>query len=599
MGEQIRQAHKLKQTTRCVMPEHLIFVDVETTQHQDTNNKIYHQLKLGVGIHYRNRRDGINNKKTLFRFTDEYDFWGWVESKAIKKSILYLISHNAVFDFIVLRHIKHLTQLGYKCLFIYEGGVRFIAKWRKKNHTIMILDNSNWFAGKLERWGKELDLPKLVMPKSVDSTEKWFIYCKRDAEILFELFIWYTSFLKSNDLGTWKYTIASQAFTSFRHRFMSHPIYIPADNQETKIARESYHGGRTECFQIGEYNNESFYKVDVNSMYPYVMHHYRYPTNFDGIYDSPNIHRVLKSLETKAIIGDVLLDTPIPLFVAKKDGRNVYPLGVFRTTLCSEELRIAIENGWIKKIYSCVVYRSRFIFIDYVDFFYRIKQDASMANKPLLRSFSKLYLNSLYGKFGQRGFSDSIIGEDTEDTIRVSYGYNMQSGERFILRQIGKQVLYSERKGEGYNSFCAIASHVTANARIYLYSIIIMAGRENCFYCDTDSVIVNKKGLERLSSLMDDTRLGFLKIEGQCNKIEIIAPKHYYFDKHWVVKGVRKTAVQVDPNTYKQEVWPGLNTILKTQEERYFNYFITKHLNPRIVSGIVGKKGNVKPFVMD
>jgi len=333
-------------------------------------------------------------------------------------------------------------------------------------------------------------------------------------------------------------------------------------------------------------------------MYPYVMGKESYPTCYEGSFTNPNMDKVRKTLENYCIIADVTVNTPFPYFCYRKDERNVYPIGTFRTTLSTEELILAFDNGWIQTVHECAVYRKRRIFREYVDFFYGVKTDASAKGKTLLRSFAKLYLNSLYGKFGQKGYVDYVIGQDSENTIRVSHGYNIQSGRRFTIRQMGKDVLYSERMGEGYNSFCAIASHVTANARIYLYSLILAIDRRYSYYCDTDSIIVDKNGLEQVESLLDDTRLGFIKVEGTSEIINIVAPKHYLFDNHWTVKGVRKDAVKLSENTYRQEIWPGLNTILKSGEEVYFNYHQTKTLQPTIISGRVASDGTIEPFTL-
>ena len=53
-----------------------------------------------------------------------------------------------------------------------------------------------------------------------------------------------------------------------------------------------------------------------------------------------------------------------------------------------------------------------------------------------------------------------------------------------------------------------------------------------------------------------------------------IAPKHYKFGKEWKIKGVSKTAKKLDDNVYEQEIWPGLNTLLKEDREHYYNYSI-------------------------
>ncbi len=598
MGQKIIPGHELKPLSRSIVPRNMIFVDTETTKETRTNGKTYHKLRLGVGIYSRLRTDRHPNYKEVYRFETPEEFWSWVISKQLKKTVLYVISHNVVFDFTVLKHITILTKAGYSCIFTYEGGVRYIGKWRKESHTIMILDNSNWFAGTVAKWGKELDLPKLTMPKGVDGKEKWFVYCERDCEILYELSKWYIAFLRDNRLGSWKYTIASSAFTAFRHRFMPHPIYIPGTCEENAIARASYHGGRTECFQVGTYDQGPYYKLDINSMYPYVMRKESYPTCYQDSFTNPNMDKVRKTLDNYCLIADVTLTTPYPYFCYRKEDRNIYPIGTFRTTLSTEELILAFDNKWIQTVHQCAVYRKRRIFHEYVDFFLPIKINASREGKPLLRSLAKLYLNSLYGKFGQKGYVDYIIGQDTKNTLQVSHGYNLQSRERFTIRQMGRDVLYSERSGEGYNSFSAIASHVTANARMYLYSLILVITRQDCFYCDTDSIIVNERGMKRIASLLDNTRLGYLKVEGTSDVINIVAPKHYLFDNHWTVKGIRKDAVKLSENTYRQEIWPGLNTILKTGEEAYFNYYQEKTLSPTIISGQVSGDGTIAPFLL-
>lgn len=592
----MRTEHLLSQIKASTIPEHIIFVDTETTQTATIEGKVYHNLRLGVAIYVHYRRDGKANQKETYRFKTAKEFWSIVNARCYKKTVLYLVSHNAVFDFVVLEHMGNLARLGFECQFVYEGGMRFISKWRQGKRTIMVLDNANWFAGKLARWGDELNLPKLTMPKNLAGDALWFTYCERDTEILYQLFMWYVRFLQDNDLGKWKFTIASSAMNAYRHRFMFHPIYIPDEAADSDIARESYHGGRTECFRVGEFTNSPYYKLDINSMYPFVMREHLYPTCFEGRYTDVSISKLDHTLRKNCVIAKVKLNTNEPYFCYRINNRNVYPVGEFTTTLTTEELRLALSRGWIVNILEAVVYRARHVFREYVDFFFALKQQAGKESKRLLRAFAKLYLNSLYGKFGQRGFVDTEIGKDSEECFRVSHGYNVDTGARFTLRQIGHTVLYSEKGGESYNSFCAVASHVTGAARVLLYKAILTAKRKNVFYCDTDSIICNAAGYHHLLDSIDDNTIGAWKVEGVSNEIAIVAPKHYLFDGKWTMKGVRKTAQQIGPNQYKQEIWPGYNVILKSGEEKFFNYQQTKTLSPSIISGQVDVAGFVRPF---
>lgn len=593
-----RTAHTLNRPKRVTRPEHVIFVDTETIPTPRDDGTIEQVFKLGVAIYVRFRRDNEAETKKVYRFTDTSTFWDIVLACRHSRSILYLMSHNSVFDFTVLQHITNLTRIGYDCQFVFDNNMTFIAKWRDENHTIMILNTANWFAGTVAKWGDALDLPKLKMPKGLKDNEKLFTYCQRDADILYHLFCWYCRFLDVHNLGSWKFTIASSAFYAFRYRFMRHPIYVPDDPVEEQLARESYHGGRTEVFRVGDYEDGPYHKLDVNSMYPFVMKHHTYPTKFEGSSQECTIPQMTYLLRNHCVIADVSINCTEPFYPFLNGIRYVYPVGDFRCTLTTGELVLAIKNDWLTQVHSLVWYRSRNLFSEYVDFFYGLKQQYGREGNKLLRNFTKLYLNSLYGKFGQRGYEDKVIQTVDEVKMWVQHGINAQTGERFMLRQIGKNIMYTFKKGEAYNAFTAIASHVTAYARLYLYSLIIKIGRPFVYYCDTDSIIVDDMGYSKALLFLNSNVLGALKSEGSSKDVRIKAPKHYYFDGHWTRKGVRKSAQQLGPNTFRQETWPGLNSILNAGRETYYNYFTTKRLSPEIISGYVDVYGYVKPFII-
>ncbi|GAH16471.1 unnamed protein product, partial [marine sediment metagenome] len=79
------------------------------------------------------------------------------------------------------------------------------------------------------------------------------------------------------------------------------------------------------------------------------------------------------------------------------------------------------------------------------------------------------------------------------------------------------------------NSVPAISAHVTDYARLYLWKLIQIADIVNCFYCDTDSLIVNEKGYKNLSKFMDKDRLGWLKVEDVSSCVDIRGAKNYTF----------------------------------------------------------------------
>jgi hypothetical protein len=481
---------------------------------------------------------------------------------------------------------------------MFDEGVTFISKWAKCKKHIIILDNGNWFVGKLATWGDTLGVPKLEMPEEAASEADWFTYCERDTEILYKLQSWLIRFIEDNDLGNWQLTRASLAFSSYRHRFMLHNIYIPASEMEAQLSRKSYKGGRTECFYVGNFNHSEYYKLDVNSMYPYVMRENEYPVNWEAKFQSYDVRKLPDILSQYGCIADATVCTDIPYFGYTIDKRTVYPVGLFDTTLTTPEIKLALTRGWLKEVHTINFYRMRPVFTEFVDFFYGERMQWKEKGDVLREQTFKLLLNSLYGKFGQRGYDDKLVGRVEEGLYNISYGYDADKNEHYLYRQVGKNVIRSVKSGEGYNAFVAIASHVTAYARIYLYNLIEKAGRNNAYYCDTDSLFVNRQGYINLLDLCHPTELGKLKLEATSNELVIKAPKHYYFAGHWTRKGVRPNAEVLGDDTFRQEIWPSSNRIISTGKEEYYNYFQTKRLNPQIKSGHVQPDGRVTPFII-
>jgi len=58
---------------------------------------------------------------------------------------------------------------------------------------------------------------------------------------------------------------------------MKEKIYIHDQVTTSEFEREAYFGGRVECFRLGNFTDEFFYNIDVNSMFPSVMKENLYP----------------------------------------------------------------------------------------------------------------------------------------------------------------------------------------------------------------------------------------------------------------------------------------------------------------------------------
>jgi len=596
----MRPAHLLRDNKRNAVPSRLIIYDTESYQERIDESTTKHTLRLGwmntVFVKYVKGKPRFYENYTEFKTVKE--FWDRIEDFIPEKTKAYLIAHNQHFDFIILNGFNELKARGWELKRWAIDSSLFIATFRKENKTIVVMDSLNIFKNSIRELGESVGLEKLKVDFDTVSDKELSVYCKRDTEILSEVFKRWIRFLQDHDLGNFRYTISGQAFSAFRHRFKDYEIYIHNNEDVLKLEREAYRGGRTECFFIGEVS-EPVYVLDVNSIYSYVMKAFEYPTFLvkHGAHLSPK--GLERFLQDHCVIARCELEVDKPVFGVRKD-RLIFPVGKYQATLCTQELKYALEHNYIKTINEYAIYLKAPVFGSYVNFFNDLKEKYSKEGDKVNRLLTKYFLNTLYGKFGQKNEKIKEIGEVDTNTALVSTYVNKRTGEIGTLYEInGKQYIRTKEYEEAYDSFPAIAAEISANARMYLWSLITKAGRENVYYCDTDSLFTNAQGLERLKDYINPYELGKLKVERENAHLIIRNVKDYILDNEQKIKGVRKDSVRLGEHRYKTYRFLKFRTLLRKGNlnapivESYI-----KELKEDYKKGVVLENGKVEPYVL-
>jgi len=515
------------------------------------------------------------------------------------KNKLWVIAHNIGFDFTVLQGFRFLRKADYKSRFFYTGGSTTLIRVKKRGSSIYFVDSLNWFHESLKSLGDRIGLEKQEIDFESADRATLSKYCHRDVEILVKVFEELVAFLLTNRISRLTPTIGSLAFASYLFRDYKIPIYIHNDVQAIDLERAAYKGGRTECFFIGELSNGPYYCLDVNSLYPYVMRTNRFPVKYESIAHTLSVSDLRKLLSSNNIIAAVTLDTTEPVYPVRQR-RTVFPIGCFSSTLSTPELSYAVDHGHIVSVKTAVIYESGLIFRSFVDRFYDHRQRFKAAGNDLYEHFCKIIMNSLYGKFGQKAEQWKKIGDCPDEPDRIEDCIDCVTHRRWRIRYLLGEKFEMSSWTESRHSFPAIAAHVTAYARLFLWDLMKRCGSGNYFYCDTDSLFVNVQGFINLAGLVKPDVLGKLKVESVANTLTVHGLKDYVFGDKTVIKGIRKNAVQISDTEYEQEKWPSLRGILRSGEpDRYPILKTTKHLYRNYQKGVVDKSGFVSPFEFD
>lgn len=530
------------------------------------------------------------------RFEDTLTLWEWVDALAVEHNGLMVVAHNIDYDARLSAAFHHLPRLGYRPDYAIMGESCSFFKWEKGDVDIVLQDNANLWRVKLAELGRSVGVPKLEIDFSTSSKEALFVYCERDVRVLIEVWRRWLEFLDTHDLGAFSITVAGQAWNAYRHRFMPCKIGIHNHNAAIRLERQAYKGGRTQCFRVGKLDDGPYYKLDVNGLYAAMMKWYPYPRRLVKVIQNVSPDYLDYLLSQYLVIAEVAISTQQPIYPIEQGGRNAYPVGDFFTTLSTPELQIALVNGDIVGIGRVALYEPADLFGDFIDYWTPLRQRYKAEGDVARSLMCKMVRNSLQGKFGQKGHSQEVLGDAPIDQVDVIRWMDAETGATCEDWTFGGSIIRQIHQGEGEDSFPAIPAHVAAYGRVYMWSLIQAAGTHNVVYMDTDSLFVNYEGLSNLRSVIDDSELGKLKVEGVADDIEIRARKDYRFGDLQTRKGITEDATNLGGGVWEQ--WQFTRLRYSFREKRLAGVALAKvrkKLQFGDVVGTIAKDGTVEP----
>ena len=531
------------------------------------------------------------------------NFWLTIDNYILKYGEIRVFAHNIGFD---IKQVDFFNRI-----IDFEGGSiqkpgkskkiqsccldkPFFIKIRYDNdNTITFEDSYNFFSTSLKKLGSDIGIPKEEFKfdgKDLIIDDICVKYCINDTFIIKTAICNFKNFLEDNELGIMGITTSSTALNVFRTSFLEKPInnsYKKAIAPYTKdriiaIERACYHGGRNECYKIG--NFENIYYYDITSMYPYVMRKYKYPIEFIGIISCNGfinknyIEELIKNSKSYYIFScKIITNSPhIPF----KSDRLLFIKGEVTTYLHMGEFLYYWSKNEVVEIYDILVYKSYDIFTGYINFFEKMKNDNN--DNPTYRNSSKLLQNGLYGKLAEH-LRESKFFDNITPEIGTSYILDEKNaiiGRRDDFGYFGIMNLENKQKN-AKTAFPAIAGAVTSYARVELLKMMEILGTSNILYNDTDSLMSMVKMPEKY---IHPCAYGLwknesLKIHGK-ETINVIIKgcKNYILHNGKEVleiksKGIKKDSIEILDDVYSTNKW----WTVKTSKVKKETIFTLKH----------------------
>jgi hypothetical protein len=520
-----------------------------------------------------------------------------------------------------LWHQSDLRGISFGYVVLEDPPIMISARW--KDCSIVFLDTFNFWKCKVSDMGKSLGIEKLEIPSPKATIKKWYEYCLRDVEIIGNQVMSLLDFLTEHDLGTFGISAPSCAMHVFKKSFMKHEIFCHDRERVLQLERNSYYGGLVNNFYIGSSKTQELFYVDVNSLYPAMMLK-PLPCKLIDDYKFPPLTKLKELGSNIGGCAHVKIKTNKRTYPKRYNGRLCEITGNFDTYLCGQELVDAYRIGDIALCYHLSLYELQPIFKEFVEWFWKKRAEYKAKGDTVKEQTMKLFLNSLYGKFGMKGYewvdwSKNAIEQYylihgvycpdeylTDDCIPLLSQFTTDYQFKGIphktpLRYLGGTLQIKFPTGEHSESFCAIAGFVTSYARSRLRELISIAGHGQTFYCDTDSLFVTNDGYSNLlqAKEVEAQTLGKLKLEKQSREWSFHGPKDYVFGSLVKLKGIRANAKRINGNTWQQLQFEGLKSVLKRGGDPFIEIRTIQKTNKRIINkGVLNHDGWVSPIIL-
>lgn len=534
---------------------------------------------------------GFYDGRDYYQFDSVGDFLKHILT--LKYRSFYIFGHYAgKYDSLFLLDHFEKFKLEYSFSTITQGSKVIALKFKKHKNNWTFADSSAIFPNlSLEKLTSSFDVEHKKLVGTIDfskervskNNKKHCEYLKNDCLGLYEVISKYLSYEKISEEG-FNLTAASQAMSMWR-RTLKSPIKVTPQKIQD-FCRRSYTGGRVEIFKM---KGVGLNYYDVNSLYPYVLRNNRFPTEVKS--RTVNLSDSLGFFDVSLICDGLY----IPVLPIKYENKLIFPNGEIRGVFFSEELKLALEHGYrIQKIYDGYeFYESDCLFNEYIDYWFDVKKNSKKGSAQELTS--KLFLNSLYGKFGQKE-ERKILKTDEGETCFFIPFHSHDTYMRTGLIEIPK--FY-----RGAHMLSHIASAVTSYARIHMYRTAYSKFPESCYYTDTDSIFTNQ-------ALECGPEIGQLKLENDRIDGLFKSAKAYYLEKNGQlleskIKGFSKSFIKsvskedFEKNNFKEDrIVP---CTLKTSIIRNKCYLskigITKQIRSEYNKRRVLKSGDTEPWI--
>lgn len=552
-------AHYIGGNALCRQPKCWVYLDTEAHSAWENGTQVQSwRLAVTAHDHRRGSYDDWRDPEWAVHATPD-DLWDWIDRRARVGERMVVVAHNLAYDLRISDVFHHLPARGWRIDHIRLDAEQSQCRWRNGKRTIQMIDSTSWWPVALDTLAGELGLRKPPLPDEDAGADVWVDRCTADVNVLRTAWRRLLDWLHDDDIGNWQATGAGQAWSAWRHRFMTEKVLVGDDPVQRELERKAVWCGRAEAWRHGKHTTGPYTEWDLESAYLTVMRDCGVPVR--PIAPCPEFDResVEHFMGVANVLATVEVTTDVPLLPTDGPHGIYWPTGTFTTTVWDPELRLLFASDAKVRVVDAMVYRRRPALREFALWLFPMLTDEFARKDPIVHRTAKHWSRALAGRFGVRYSEWERFGSTVRNEVGLQNVSDLRDGTVWRMLSVGDVCMRESGKLEGENAVPSILGLIMSEIRARLWGVIVAAGSENVLHCDTDGVLVNEAGNERLEL----AGIEGLRVKSQYRRVEVFAPRQVVLAGQLRAPGVPRRARRVSGNTWDGEVWDRLGSSLR------------------------------------
>lgn len=499
------------------------------------------------------------------KYTDAGLMWKEIGEFTRPKRRTVLYSHNLPYDLRIADGLRHLSRLAFKLESIRLANQGSWSRWSRDRASLTLCDSSSVFPVQLSSLAVILGRTRREHPTG-EVLDEWADYAARNVQVTSDILCEYFSWLRTGVAGNWQLTGAGQSWAHWRHSHYTHPVLVHPDTEAIDAERRAMWTGRAENWSWGKDLDAPVYEWDWANSYPRIARDYNVPVRLVGTVRTANASDLPKLARQYTVLADVAVRTEQPVVPTRHDGRILWPVGEFNTTLWWPEIEALTASGGSVRPGTVWLYRSEPALQQWGTWIIDQVHGKGAIDYPWVPLVLKHWSRTLIGRFATQYQNWEEFGTDVESKVQVGKWFDTNTGILTDTMQVGRDIHVMTGLTESDDSCPQITSYIMSVARRRLWDAIQSVGAENILYIDTDSLIVNLEGHVILTELTKLGQMEGLRLKNRHRGYEIYGPRSAIIGSRRVFAGMPKASVRTGEKTFVGEVWTNLEKSLQIGE---------------------------------